>query len=224
MALAALSPSRSSEAHLSRNPPPLPPHLALKQALDEARFGAVRTLNLRASLPTVWEATMRAEAWLRQQQASGSDEVLVITGRGKGSAGGVSPVRSAVVQLMSSLQRGGVVRAVREHTPGSFVVALEPFRKTAGRPTPSAPVAERIAPPDPAALDGLATATRALLRDLAIRALAQLGVRSPTREFVEDEMLNQFARLVATLPEGEGREERLRQAIRAAATALDDDG
>src|SRR5918911_80257 len=94
---------------------------ALRRAFDEARYGAARTLNLRAALPTPWEATVRADAWLRQQQAAGAPEVLVITGRGKGSAGGVSPVRTAVVTLLSLLQRPGGVEGVREHPAGSFV-------------------------------------------------------------------------------------------------------
>lgn len=208
---------------MSRNPPPLPPHIALKHALDEARFGAGRTLNLRASLPTVWDATVRAEAWLRQQQASGVDDVLVITGRGKGSAGGVSPVRTAIVKLLAALQRRGVVRAVREHTPGSFVVELESFRKTAGRAAAREPATPRIAHPDPSALEGLEPATRALLRELATRSLAAVGVRQPGASFIEDEMLVQFGRIAPTLPEGAGREERLRAAIRAATDRLDDE-
>ena len=48
----------------------------LKQALDEARFGSDRTLNLRASLPTAQEAVRRAEAWLRERQVAGATEVL----------------------------------------------------------------------------------------------------------------------------------------------------
>src|SRR2546423_6291994 len=81
---------------------------AVRRALDEARFGPARTLNLRESLPTAAEAAARAEAWLRRLHAERAGEVLVITGRGKGSAGGVSPVRVAVVTLLARLQRTDV--------------------------------------------------------------------------------------------------------------------
>src|SRR4051812_33539577 len=67
----------------------------LQQAFDEVRFGAARTLNLRASLPTASEAAARVDSWLRQHQVQRSDEVLVITGRGNNSEGGVSVVREA---------------------------------------------------------------------------------------------------------------------------------
>ncbi len=65
-------------------------------ALDEARFGMQRTLNLRESLPTVADAVARAEAWLRERQVTITGEVLIVTGRGKGSPGGVSVVREAI--------------------------------------------------------------------------------------------------------------------------------
>src|SRR5688572_10591297 len=100
--------------------------LATRQAFDEARFGSARTLNLRASLPTMREATTRAESWLRQRQVERAGDVLIITGRGVGSPDGVSPVREAVRKLLGSLKRRGVVSEHREHTPGSFVVKLAP--------------------------------------------------------------------------------------------------
>ena len=56
----------------------------LRQAFDEVRFGALRTLNLRLSMPTAHEAAARVEQWLRQHQVQQSGEVLVITGRGNG--------------------------------------------------------------------------------------------------------------------------------------------
>ncbi|MDQ3699253.1 MAG: Smr/MutS family protein [Gemmatimonadota bacterium] len=201
----------------------LPPRAALDKALDEARFGAARTLNLRPSLPTVWEATMRTDAWLRQQQASGATEVLVITGRGKGSAGGVSPVRTAVVGLLAQLQRKGIVSAVREHTAGSFIVMLAPFRAAiAARGGNHPPVRPPHVLPDPQALSGLPPQTRALLRSLATRALIELGVRAPESAFVEDEMLRQFARLIPAVAEGPDRDAHLRDAIEAALEALDE--
>src|SRR5919109_1274041 len=85
------------------------PLTKLWQAFDEARFGSERTLNLRASLPTPDEATRRAELWLRQQQIAQPGDVLIITGRGKGSPEGVSAVREAVIRLLHSLKRKGIV-------------------------------------------------------------------------------------------------------------------
>ena len=66
----------------------------LHRALDEARFGAERTLNLRALRPTVKAAEARAESWLRERQVARAGEVLIITGRGAQSWDGVSVVRS----------------------------------------------------------------------------------------------------------------------------------
>ena len=99
----------------------------LKQAFDEARFGSQRTLNLRESLPTAEQAATRAESWLRQSQMARAGEVLIITGRGRGSDGGVSVVREAINALLHVLRRRGVVREFREHTAGSFVVTLAPI-------------------------------------------------------------------------------------------------
>src|SRR5690606_4516849 len=72
-------------------------------AFDELRFGRERILNLREILPTPEVATARAESWLREQQVAGAREVLVITGRGNSSPGGVSPVREAVLRLCTRL-------------------------------------------------------------------------------------------------------------------------
>src|ERR1041384_4928243 len=99
----------------------------LRQAFDEVRFGTQRTLNLRESLPTPDAAAARAEAWLRQQQVDRAEEVLIITGRGNQSEGGVSVVREAVIRLLHVLKRRGVIAGHEEHTPGSFVVMLAPI-------------------------------------------------------------------------------------------------
>jgi hypothetical protein len=106
------------------------PLSGLRQAFDEARYGNGRTLNLRDGLPTPAEAVARAEAWLRQQQVdlssrSGDAEVLIITGRGNNSPGGISVVRSAIEGLIHRLRSRGVVATHREHTPGSGAFALE---------------------------------------------------------------------------------------------------
>jgi hypothetical protein len=96
----------------------------LPQAFDAVTFGPERTLNLRAHLPTRAEALARCEAWLREKQIAGADEVLVITGRGANSVDGVSVVRQAITQLLASLRRRHVLAGFREHTAGSFVVEL----------------------------------------------------------------------------------------------------
>ena len=94
----------------------------LWQAFDAARFGADRTLNLRATLPTADEAARRAEIWLRQKQVERAPEVLVVTGRGNNSEAGFSVVREAVIRTLHDLRRRNVVKEWEEHTAGSFVV------------------------------------------------------------------------------------------------------
>jgi hypothetical protein len=187
----------------------------LRQAFDEVRFGAQRTLNLRETLPTAAAATTRTEAWLRQQQVDRAGEVLIITGRGNGSTDGVPVVREAVIRLLHVLKRRGVVRTHEEHTPGSFIVGLadvtalwEAPRRNRGRG-----VAET--PASPPSLDDLGAETRVLLRNLAERALEGLGIKD-TAAFLQGEMLKQFGAIAASVGDAPGREERLRVAIRAA--------
>lgn len=187
--------------------------VALHRALDEARFGRERTLNLRASLPRPKDAEARCEAWLRERQVAGPGEVLVITGRGVNSWDGQSVVREAVVRLLASLRRRGVVASWREHTPGSFVVELAPLH--AVREAPRRSRDRSVTPPDPEVLRGLAPATRARLRELAQLALEQLGVREP-RAFLEDEMVAQFTALTRGVPRGPDHEQRLIAAIERA--------
>src|SRR5882762_974103 len=100
----------------------------LQQAFDEVRFGAARTLNLRTSLPSGSEAAARVERWLRQNQVQQSGEVLVITGRGNNSEGGIAVVREASIRVFHDLRRKGVIEGFAEHTPGSFVVTLAPVK------------------------------------------------------------------------------------------------
>jgi hypothetical protein len=61
-------------------------------------------------------------------------------------------------------------------------------------------------------LRGLARPTRARLRELAILALEQLGIRHP-EAFVEDEMVQQFTLLARGVPDGPDRERHLLAAI-----------
>lgn len=187
----------------------------LRQAFDEARFGPGRTLNLRESLPTADTAVVRAEAWLRQQQVDRADEVLIITGRGNGSDGGVSVVREAIVRLLHVLRRRGVIAGHQEHTPGSFVAKLAPV--SALWESPKRNGGRGVAPPPrtPPSLDELDVESKQLLRNLAERALEGLGVKDTTA-FLPAEMLKQFGAIAATIGDAPEREARLRKAIRAA--------
>jgi hypothetical protein len=193
---------------------------ALHQAFDEARFGPARTLNLRNTLPTAREAVARVEAWLRERQASRAGELLVITGRGNQSEGGISAVREAVVHLLASLRRRGVVEAVSEHTPGSFVVMPAPLRALRAAARRRREPEERPLA-DPTALRALEPATRALLRDVARRAIEYLGVQEAA-PFIEREMLAQFSVVAPGVPDGPDREARLRAALQALLLEFDD--
>ena len=202
------------------------PLSGLRQAFDEAQFGNGRTLNLRETLPTAAEAVARTEAWLRQQQVQlssreGEAEVLIITGRGNNSVGGVSVVRSAVEGLIHRLKQRGVVARHREHTPGSFVVALAPVHELWNATDRPAPNQGRTPAPDPPSLEALDPDTRSLLRQLAERSLEQLGVRGDRDRFVDAEMLRQFGALAATLAADQQREDLLRAAIRRALEQYD---
>lgn len=192
----------------------------LQQAFDEVRFGAERTLNLRASLPTGAEAARRVELWLRERQAQRDDEVLVITGRGNNSEGGVSVVREAAIRVFHELQRKGVVRSFVEHTAGSFVVTVAPMTamlEASKRRSEPAALPEPVTPPTLEALDGQA---RALLRALAERSLDAIGVRE-RGPFLEGEMLRLFGVLGASAGTGPDRDLQLRAAIERAIAELD---
>ena len=195
-------------------PPGDPPSRAarLHQAFDEVRFGASRTLNLRDALPTADEAVRRAESWLREKQVARVGEVLVVTGRGRGSEGGVPVVREAVLKLFTALRRRGVITAVHEHTAGSFVVRLAPVTALfdGGQRKREARMPRQ---PDPVVLQGLEPETRRVLRQLAERTLEQLGATRLEGRFVKDEMVRQFERLSAGIAEGPERERRLRDAV-----------
>ena len=187
----------------------------LRQAFDEVRFGGQRTLNLRDTLPTAAAATARTEAWLRQQQVDRAEEVLIVTGRGNQSEGGVSVVREAVIRLLHVLKRRGVVRGHEEHTPGSFVVGLADVSALWESPKRNRGRGVAPPPPTPPSLDDLDPDARVMLRNLAERALEGLGVKD-TATFLQGEMLKQFGAIAATIGDGPGREERLKSAIRVA--------
>jgi hypothetical protein len=191
------------------------------RAFDEAEFGQKNALNLRESLPTAADARYRAEAWLRERQISRASEVLLITGRGNQSPGGVSPVRAAIVALLPALRRRGVVTEWREHSPGSFVVKLASISSLLDAPRRKRDREPNPAPPDPQALKGLDASTLSLLRQLAIRSLESLGVRKPEK-FVDAEMLSRFNSLAAGITPGAEGEARLREAISAALEQMDE--
>jgi Smr domain-containing protein len=195
----------------------------LQHALDELRFGKTGTLNLRASLPTAAEAVKRAESWLRMKQAEGAREVLIITGRGNQSVGGVSVVREAVRRRLNYLSTRGVVTDHSEHSPGSFAVRLAPLN-AAPRHQDETPNA--MEPLDPPTLEGLSVETRELLRTLASGVLQGLGVRDASPEFVRDEMMRQCVMLASSLSPASNagaREALLQAAIARAIERLDED-
>lgn len=192
----------------------------LAQAFDEVRFGAERTLNLRTALPTASEAAKRIENWLRQHQVQKSGEVLVISGRGNNSEGGVSVVRETSIRVFHELRRKGVVAAFTEHTPGSFVVELATMGAMldAGkRRREQEPLPPPAAPPT---LDMLQPDIRDALRILAERSLDALGMRDRA-PFLEAEMLRLFGSLAAAATDGADRESQLRKAIAAAMSEYD---
>jgi hypothetical protein len=187
---------------------------ALSRAFDEARFGASGTLNLRESLPTAADAAARVESWLRERQASGGGEVLVITGRGNQSAEGFSPVRERVLRKIQSLRRTGVVAGYQEHTPGSFVVTLAPLKALLESPRRSRRRAEQR-PPESASIEGLDAEAVQLLRDLARCALGELGAPS-VDPFLGDEMRRQYSILARRLAPGPDQDRALKAVLRQA--------
>jgi len=191
----------------------------LSNAFDEAAFGNDRTLNLRESLPSASAARARAESWLRMRQVMKPGEVLVITGRGNQSPNGIGVVREAILGLMPSLRRRGIVKSWREHSPGSIVVTLAPVADLLSAPRRNrhgdSNKQTQSTPPVPAALAALEPETLALLRQLALETIESLGARN-AEDFVEQEMETIFAKLSATLPVSGDREGTLRRAINSA--------
>ncbi len=191
------------------------------RAFDEAEFGSKNTLNLRESLPSAADARYRTEAWLRERQISRVAEVLVITGRGNQSPNGVSVVREAILSLLPSLRRRGVVSEWKEHSPGSFVVKLGSISSLLEAPRRRRDRTPRAPPANPESLKDLDRSTLELLRRLAIRSLESLGIRKPDK-FVEAEMLSKFHSIAAGINPGVEGEARLREAIKAALDQLDE--
>lgn len=183
---------------------------------DELRFGPQRTLNLREGLPTAANAVRRAEQWLREQQVKGREEVLIITGRGNQSIGGIPIIRPAVEKLLFSLRRRGVVSSHHDHNPGAFVVELAPLRALT-----EAPARRRERLPSPAReIQGLTRETTTLLRDLAERSLESLGFIGDEAS-IADEMQRQLRFIAPGLVSGPRMEQQLRDVLRAAIAEYD---
>lgn len=200
-----------------------PSFKGLWQSFDEANFGPDRTLNLRESLPSVVEARARTESWLRMKQVMKAGEVLVITGRGNQSPNGIGVVREAIMALMPSLRRRGIVSSWREQTPGSIVVTLAPVTTLLGAPKRNREKeydSGEAVIATPESLAALEPETLKQLRRLAVLAIQSLGVDNPA-PFVEDEMQRMFATLTITLPVSTDREGTLQRAIKSAIEELE---
>jgi hypothetical protein len=196
---------------------------ALWHALDEAAFGSERTLNLRESLPSAAEARARTESWLRGRQVTSAKEVLVITGRGNQSAGGIGVIRREIIALMPSLRRRGVVESWKEHSPGSIVVKLAPTSALFAAPKRRRDASHTGSPAADAPISGLERETVAMLRQLALANLDALGVES-NEHFLRAEMDRIFSILSNAIPAAERSEAALRASLRNAIEEGSDGG
>ena len=147
------------------------------------------------------ESAARVEAWLRSKQVELTGEVLVITGRGAGSVGGIPVIKEATRRVLNRLRRLRVIESFGEDTPGSFIVALAPLRSLleapARRRTPTRAPTRKTA-----GIQGLKRETRERLRYLAIRAIEALGVKEASDGLVAGEMARQFTMIARTAPQG----------------------
>jgi hypothetical protein len=190
-------------------------------ALDAVAFGPAKTLDLHA-FRSVEDAARHTEQWLRERQVAKAGIVLVITGRGAHSAGGVPVMRPAIQRLFTRLRRLGVISLAREHTEGSFTVELAPVTALFEAPMRAR---TREAPPavDERAFAGLMPATRSALRLLAERTLEALGARQVTAGLIEDEMHRQLSLLMPGLPAGEDPDLALQRIAREAIESMEEE-
>lgn len=193
----------------------------LAGAFDAVAFGPAKTLDLHA-FQSVDDAVRHTESWLRERQVSQAGRVLVITGRGARSAGGVPVMRPAIQKLLTRLRRLGVVERTQDHTEGSFTVTLAPVTalfeaplRARSRESPKPPMDER-------AFAGLSERTRASLRLLAEWMLESLGVQA-TPALVADEMRRQLSLLTPGLPAGEDRDRALQRIARQAVESMEEE-
>lgn len=181
-------------------------------SLERSRFGPLRTLNVRTSMVSGEESARRVESWLRSKQVELKGEVLIITGRGTGSIGGVPVVKEATQRVLARLRRAGVIRAFGEDTPGSFVVQLAPIRSLLEAPK-RREKSHQASPRKASSIQGLRPETRDQLRYLAGRALDGLGVQKATESQINVEMERQFSLIVRTAPSGVDTDKWLQSAI-----------
>ncbi len=189
----------------------------LLRAFDETEFGPARTLNLRESLPTAAEARFRAENWLRQRQASGTEELLIVTGRGKGSPDGIPVIKAEILALLHALRRQGVVTSWSEHSQGAIIVKPASMKELL-----SAPRRHRDSKREKQnshselqptiVFPGLSAETTKALRELAELSLNELGIQD-TAGLIETEMTRKLSLLVRSLPESGDRERALQAVI-----------
>ena len=191
---------------------PKPQLNALWQALDDAAFGVERTLNLREMLPSAAEARARTDVWLRARQVTRTEEVLIITGRGNQSPGGIGVLRQEILEMLPSLRRRGVVESWREHSPGSLVVKLAPVSSLMSAGKRKRDAKSATVQSTPRVIAGLRPDTRQVLRQLAIQNLEMLGVVA-TDQFVDAEMGRTFSTLMTAVLDSADREAALHIAI-----------
>ncbi len=189
----------------------------LVRAFDEIEFGPDRTLNLRDSMPSAADARHRAEAWLRQRQSVSRDDVLIVTGRGKGSPDGVPIVKAEILALLHVLRRQGVVKSWREHSAGALVIEpnsmtelLSAARRHRDSKREKGNASSTVRPSS--GFEGINPVTLGLLRQLAELSLQDLGIRD-IGEVIEAEMARQFSQLVRGLPDSGDRESALQAVI-----------
>ena len=191
-------------------------------SVERARFGPLRTLNVRVSMLGGEESARRVESWLRSKQVELSGDVLIITGRGAGSVGGIPVVKESTERVLSRLRRAGVIQTFGEDTAGSFVVQLAPLRSLLEAPARR----KRSQPPSPkrtSNIQGLKPETRDQLRYLAGWAIDALGVKKPTESQIRTEMERQFSMFARTAPSGVDTDRWLSSAISRALTEYADE-
>ncbi|HEY6218787.1 MAG TPA: Smr/MutS family protein [Gemmatimonadaceae bacterium] len=188
------------------------PAKPLDRAFDIVRFGESNILNLREGLPSTAQASERADRWLRQRQVEGIREVLVITGRGKGSDGGIGRIREAILRLIGSLRRQGVIDRYEEHTEGSITITLATVQSMIDAPRRRRESRTLVAS-NKQPFSALGPEARRLLRELAERTLTTLGVKE-IDPFIASEMQRHLDAISAALPDQ--LEDRLVAALRAA--------
>src|SRR5687767_7128774 len=147
------------------------------------------------------------------------EEVLIITGRGNQSAGGIGVIRKEILAMMPGLRRRGVVESWREHSPGSLVVKLAPTSALFSVPNRRRDTEARPARGQEQDLAGLEQETVGMLRQLALRNLDALGV-DHEEAFLRQEMARIFSTLASAIPANERKEEVLRASLRNALEEL----